>query len=86
MSLQADLKLRPDPTFDAKWSDLDLLRIFQPDELSNLWNELVRTGELVSTKSIKGIFKQSYFQMESYLYWPWAFKYSDDTSLNSKLP
>ena len=46
MSLQTDLRLRPDSTLDAKWSDFDLLRIFQPNGLSTLWNELVRTGEL----------------------------------------
>ena len=48
MSLQSDYKLRSDPTFDAKWSDLDLVRVFNRDELCNLWNELVQTGELVS--------------------------------------
>ena len=48
MSLQSDFKLRSDPTFDAKWSDLDLVRVFNRDELCNLWNELVQTGELVS--------------------------------------
>jgi hypothetical protein len=49
MSLQSDLKLRPDPSADPKWSDLDLQRIFQSD-LPALWNELIRTGELVSSR------------------------------------
>ena len=49
MSLQSDLKLRPDPSADPKWSDLDLQRIFQSD-LPVLWNELIRTGELVSSR------------------------------------
>jgi hypothetical protein len=50
MSLQSDLKLRPDSALDAKWSDLDLQRLFQSDGLCALWNELVRTGELTSVK------------------------------------
>ena len=50
MSLQADLRLRPDPTKDPKWSDLDLQRLFYKDGLCSLWNELIRSGELASIR------------------------------------
>ena len=61
MSLQSDLKLRPDPSVDAKWSDLDLQRLFQRDGLCALWNELIRTGELASTHlSTKGLFNLNF--------------------------
>ncbi len=49
MSLQADLKLRPDLSTDPKWSTVDLRNLFDYEGLANMWNDLVRTGELVST-------------------------------------
>ena len=48
MTLQSGLTLCPDLATDAKWSSVDLSNLFENGGLSNLWNDLVRSGELVS--------------------------------------
>ena len=48
MTLQSGLTLFPDLATDAKWSSVDLSNLFENGGLSNLWNDLVRSGELVS--------------------------------------
>ena len=51
MTLQAELCLCPDISTDAKWSSVDLRNLFDNGGLSSLWNDLVRSGELVSNDS-----------------------------------
>ena len=48
MTLQAELCLCPDISTDSKWSTVDLRSLFDSGGLSSLWNDLVRSGELVS--------------------------------------
>lgn len=50
MTLQSGIYLCPDLTTDAKWSSVDLRTIFDNGGLANLWNELVRSGELVNNE------------------------------------
>ena len=48
MTLQSELCLCPDISTDGKWSTVDLRNLFDNGGLSSLWNDLVRSGELVS--------------------------------------
>ncbi|XP_052796353.1 E3 ubiquitin-protein ligase HERC2-like isoform X2 [Mya arenaria] len=48
MSWTFDTKLRPQPRHDPKWLKTDLQVAFDNEGLSQLWNELVRDGEIVS--------------------------------------
>lgn len=54
MTLQSGLTLCPDLATDAKWSSVDLRSLFDNGGLSNLWNDLVRSGELVSSEIDSG--------------------------------
>ncbi|XP_052077229.1 E3 ubiquitin-protein ligase HERC2-like isoform X2 [Mytilus californianus] len=47
MSWSPDTRLRPQQRLDTKWMKTDLQEIFGRDGLSQLWNELVRDGEVV---------------------------------------
>ena len=47
MTLQSGFCLCPDLGTDNKWSSVDLRNLFDLNGLSDLWNDLVRTGELV---------------------------------------
>ena len=46
MTHQKNLQLCPDSNSDLKWSKIDLLSIFD-GRLSELWNDLVKNGELI---------------------------------------
>lgn len=48
MTLQSGIYLCPDLATDAKWCMVDLRNLFDNGGLSNLWNDLMRSGELVS--------------------------------------
>ena len=65
MTLQAELCLCPDISTDSKWSTVDLRSLFDSGGLSSLWNDLVRSGELVSNDAdLTGtgqLFSYSYF-------------------------
>lgn len=51
MTLQSGLCLCPDIGTDSKWSSVDLRNLFDQNGLSNMWNELVRNGELISSEA-----------------------------------
>nr|XP_022328228.1 E3 ubiquitin-protein ligase HERC2-like isoform X2 [Crassostrea virginica] len=46
MSWSVDTKLRPQQRLDKRWVKTNLQGIFNRDELSSLWNELVKEGEI----------------------------------------
>nr|XP_034301898.1 E3 ubiquitin-protein ligase HERC2 isoform X2 [Crassostrea gigas] len=46
MSWSVDTKLRPQQRLDKKWVKTNLQGIFHRDDLSSLWNELVKEGEI----------------------------------------
>lgn len=47
MSEQLNITVRPEDRLDAKWLKTDLQRFFRRDGLAELWNEMVRVGEIV---------------------------------------
>ncbi|XP_012287916.1 E3 ubiquitin-protein ligase HERC2 [Orussus abietinus] len=51
MSSQLNVTLRPEVRLDAKWLKLDLQRFLRRDGLAELWNEMVRDGEIVGSFS-----------------------------------
>lgn len=51
MSIQFDIIMRPEIRLDAKWLKTDLKRILYRDGLAELWNEMVRDGEIVGSFS-----------------------------------
>ena len=62
MTLQAELCLCPDISTDVKWCTVDLRNLFDHGGLSSLWNDLVRSGELVSNDSeLTGMGNFKYF-------------------------
>ena len=56
MTHQKNLQLCPDSNSDLKWSKIDLLSIFD-GRLAELWNELVKNGELIGKADNQGKFK-----------------------------
>ncbi|XP_061183765.1 E3 ubiquitin-protein ligase HERC2-like isoform X1 [Saccostrea echinata] len=46
MSWSVDTKLRPQQRLDKRWAKTNLQGVFNRDELSSLWNELVKEGEI----------------------------------------
>lgn len=54
MSWTYETRLRPQARYDQKWLKTDLQEAFSRDGLSQLWNELVRDGEII-TGSTNGI-------------------------------
>ena len=57
MTLQSGFCLCPDLGTDSKWSSVDLCNLFDLNGLSDMWNELVRTGELVLSNETEYISK-----------------------------
>ena len=57
MTLQSGFCLCPDLGTDSKWSAVDLRNLFDLNGLSDMWNELVRTGELVLNNDCEYISK-----------------------------
>mgnify|MGYP001162944014 CR=1 FL=1 len=53
MTHQKNLQLCPDSNSDLKWSKIDLLSIFD-GRLAELWNELVKNGELIGKAENQG--------------------------------
>ncbi|KAJ8681467.1 hypothetical protein QAD02_017254 [Eretmocerus hayati] len=51
MSAQLKFTLRPEPRLDAKWLKVDLQRFLWRDGLSELWNEMIRDGEIAGAFS-----------------------------------
>lgn len=51
MSGQLDITVRPEVRLDAKWLKLDLHKFLCRDGLTELWNEMIRDGEIVGTFS-----------------------------------
>ncbi|XP_017887257.1 E3 ubiquitin-protein ligase HERC2 [Ceratina calcarata] len=51
MSTQLDIIMRPEARLDAKWLKTDLKRLLYQDGLAELWNEMVRDGEIVGSFS-----------------------------------
>lgn len=51
MSGQMDITVRPEVRLDAKWIKMDLQKFFCRDGLTELWNEMIRDGEIVGTFS-----------------------------------
>lgn len=51
MSIQFNIIMRPEIRLDAKWLKTDLKRILYRDGLAELWNEMVRDGEIVGSFS-----------------------------------
>nr|XP_012152188.1 PREDICTED: E3 ubiquitin-protein ligase HERC2 [Megachile rotundata] len=51
MSIQLDIVIRPEIRLDAKWLKTDLKRLLYRDGLAELWNEMVRDGEIVGSFS-----------------------------------
>ena len=51
MSIQFDITMRPEIRLDAKWLKTDLKRLLYRDGLAELWNEMVRDGEIVGSFS-----------------------------------
>ena len=72
MTLQSELCLCPDISTDGKWSTVDLRNLFDNGGLSSLWNDLVRSGELVSNDAdITGKFDKkfsTYIHIKSVLF------------------
>lgn len=51
MSSQLNITVRPEVRLDAKWLKTDLQRFLYRDGLAELWNEMVRDGEIVGSFS-----------------------------------
>ncbi|XP_072748341.1 E3 ubiquitin-protein ligase HERC2 [Anoplolepis gracilipes] len=51
MSTQLNITVRPEVRLDAKWLKTDLQRFLYRDGLAELWNEMVRDGEIVGSFS-----------------------------------
>lgn len=51
MSSQLNITVRPDVRLDTKWLKTDLQRFLYRDGLAELWNEMVRDGEIVGSFS-----------------------------------
>ncbi|CAK9821701.1 hypothetical protein ANTRET_LOCUS387 [Anthophora retusa] len=51
MSVQLDIVIRPEARLDAKWLKTDLKRLLYRDGLAELWNEMVRDGEIIGSFS-----------------------------------
>ncbi|XP_021378315.1 E3 ubiquitin-protein ligase HERC2-like isoform X2 [Mizuhopecten yessoensis] len=51
MSWSADTRLRPQQRLDTKWLKTDIQAAFQRDGLSQLWNELVKDGEIAASNN-----------------------------------
>lgn len=51
MSVQLDITVRPEIRLDAKWLKTDLKRLLYRDGLAELWNEMIRDGEIVGSFS-----------------------------------
>ncbi|XP_011304625.1 E3 ubiquitin-protein ligase HERC2 [Fopius arisanus] len=51
MSGQLSIKVRPEPRLDTKWLKTDLQRFLCRDGLAELWNGMVRDGEIVGSFS-----------------------------------
>lgn len=51
MNIQLDITMRPEIRLDAKWLKTDLKRLLYRDGLAELWNEMVRDGEIVGSFS-----------------------------------
>ena len=47
MNGQLNITIRPEVRLDAKWLKTDLQRFLRRDGLAELWNEMVRDGEIV---------------------------------------
>lgn len=48
---QLNFKLRPELRLDAKWLKMDIQKFLCRDGLADLWNEMIRDGEIVGTFS-----------------------------------
>ncbi|XP_076233389.1 E3 ubiquitin-protein ligase HERC2 [Calliopsis andreniformis] len=51
MSVQLDIIVRPEVHLDAKWLKTDLKRLLHRDGLAELWNEMIRDGEIIGSFS-----------------------------------
>lgn len=51
MSSQLNITVRPEVRLDAKWLKMDLQRFLCRDGLAELWNEMIRDGEIVGAFS-----------------------------------
>ena len=51
MSGQLNITVRPEVRLDAKWLKVDLQRFLCRDGLAELWNEMIRDGEIVGAFS-----------------------------------
>lgn len=51
MNIQLDITMRPEIRLDAKWLKTDLKRLLYRDGLAELWNEMVRDGEIIGSFS-----------------------------------
>lgn len=51
MSGQLNITVRPEARLDAKWLKTDLRRFLCRDGLAELWNGMVRDGEIVGSFS-----------------------------------
>lgn len=51
MSGQLSITVRPESRLDAKWLKTDLQRFLCRDGLAELWNGMVRDGEIVGSFS-----------------------------------
>lgn len=51
MSGQLNITVRPEARLDAKWLKMDLQRFLSRDGLAELWNEMIRDGEIVGAFS-----------------------------------
>ncbi|RLU17868.1 hypothetical protein DMN91_010107 [Ooceraea biroi] len=51
MNSQLNITVRPEVRLDAKWLKTDLQRFLYRDGLAELWNEMVRDGEIVGSFS-----------------------------------
>ena len=51
MSGQLNITVRPEVRLDAKWLKMDLQRFLSRDGLAELWNEMIRDGEIVGAFS-----------------------------------
>lgn len=47
MSSQLNITIRPEGRLDAKWLKTDLQRFLCHDGLADLWNEMIRDGEII---------------------------------------
>lgn len=51
MSGQLNITVRPEVRLDAKWLKMDLQRFLCRDGLAELWNEMIRDGEIAGAFS-----------------------------------